>query len=526
MLNSKRLWTTTLLLGLAFDFLFWKKMPGISFAIFVALCLVGGYIVLRMDGVLPARRSLWLLAPIAFFAAMTFVRQEPLTAFLNYALTLFFMALLALSYLGGRWPAYSLSDYLAGFFRLAGSMLGRPLSFIAETRRQRKEAGADENTRRVWPVVRGLLIALPIVAIFASLLSSADLVFAQRLDDFIALFRLEKLPEYIFRGMYIFLLAYLLVGILLYAAFKSRDEKLLGEEKPVVAPFLGFTEAGIVLGSVVLLFAAFVVVQFQYFFGGQVNINIDGYTYSEYARRGFGELVTVAVFSLLLFLGLSTVARRDTAVRRKVFSGLGIGLVVLVLVMLVSAFQRLTLYETVYGFSRLRTYPHVFMVWLGILLTAVVVLEIVQRQRVFAVAALFALLGFAATLDLLNVDAFIVRQNVQLSVGGRELDSAYLASLSDDAIPALADSLEVSGISAWTRDGVAAAMICYRSNEGSRSEPLPWQSFHLARWRADRVYDALQTELSDYTLHDDDWPVTVTSPNGAEFDCWSGYFFD
>jgi hypothetical protein len=91
--------------------------------------------------------------------------------------------------------------------------------------------------------------------------------------------------------------------VYLHAATQSKDEKLVGEEKPVLPPFLGFTEAAIVLGSVAVLFAAFVYIQFQYFFGGQANIHIDGYTYSEYARRGFGELITVAVFSLLLILG-------------------------------------------------------------------------------------------------------------------------------------------------------------------------------------------------------------------------------
>ncbi len=155
------------------------------------------------------------------------------------------------------------------------------------------------------------MIALPIVAVFAALLSSADLVFAQRLNDFAKLFRLEKLPEYIFRAVYILIGAYALAGVFLHAAQKSQDEKLTGMEKPLVPQFLGFTEAAVVLGAVVLLFAIFVVIQFQYFFGGQTNIGVQGYTFSEYARRGFGELVAVAFFSLLLFLGLSAIVRRQ-----------------------------------------------------------------------------------------------------------------------------------------------------------------------------------------------------------------------
>ena len=36
--------------------------------------------------------------------------------------------------------------------------------------------------------------------------------------------------------------------------------------------------------------------------------------------------------------------------------------------MLVSAFKRLLLYEMAYGFTEMRIYPHVFMIWLGLLL--------------------------------------------------------------------------------------------------------------------------------------------------------------
>ncbi len=43
------------------------------------------------------------------------------------------------------------------------------------------------------------------------------------------------------------------------------------------------------------------ILQFTYLFGGTDNINVEGFTYSEYAVRGFFELVAVAVISLILF---------------------------------------------------------------------------------------------------------------------------------------------------------------------------------------------------------------------------------
>ncbi len=346
--------------------------------------------------------------------------------FLAFAFTLGLMGVLAFTYLGGRWLWYSLSDYVVNYVKLAGSMIARPIIFLTESKKQAGETPepaaqvSRSGWKRFWAIFRGVLIAIPIVVIFAALLSSADLVFAQRVQDFVKLFRLENLPEYIFRCIYILIGAYALAGTILHAAQKSQDEKLVGMEKPLVPSFLGFTEAAVVLGAVVVLFALFAVVQFQYFFGGQTNIGVQGYTYSEYARRGFGELVAVAFFSLLLFLSLSAVVKRQNQTQRWVFSGLGLGMVALVGVMLFSAFQRLMLYEAAYGFSRLRAYTHVFMIWLGVLLAVVVVLDILRKERTFALAALLASIGFAATLTLLNVDGFIVRQNVARAAAGAE----------------------------------------------------------------------------------------------------------
>lgn len=527
MKRTNRLWTITILVGLAFDILFWKKTPGISFAVFVTLVLSSGVFLLLSEGFRPAWRSLLLLVPIAFFAVMTFIRTEPMSTFLNYVLALTFMAVFALSYRGGRWLSYSISDYVAGFFKLGYSALVRPVELIVETRKQREEDGEERDDKKVWPVLRGLLIALPIVAVFTALLVSADLIFAQRVEAFVDLLRLENLPEFIFRGIYIFFIGYVLVGVLLHAAHKSEDEELIGEEKPLIGPFLGFTESSIVLGSVIVLFALFVAVQFQYFFGGRANISLEGYTYAEYARRGFGELVTVAFFSLLLLLGFSYITRRPERRQQNRFSGFVITLVLLVLVMLVSAFRRLMLYETAYGFTRMRIYPHVYMIWLGALLVGVALLEVLQRQRAFASAMVFAVLGFAATLNLLNVDAFIVRQNVARAAEADELDIDYLASLSADAVPAMARSFKNESLSTLTHDGIAAALLCHRhANEVRFDESRPWQSFHLARWRAARFYDRLDDQLADYILLEEDWPITVVSPSGSRFECQEAFGWD
>ena len=81
--NPNRFWAIVILLGWLFDFLFWKKPLGVNFALFVALSLATGILLLRMDGLRLAPRSGLLLVPIAFLAAMTFIRLEPITMFLS-----------------------------------------------------------------------------------------------------------------------------------------------------------------------------------------------------------------------------------------------------------------------------------------------------------------------------------------------------------------------------------------------------------------------------------------------------------
>jgi hypothetical protein len=306
-----------------------------------------------------------------------------------------------------------------------------------------------------------------------------------------------------------------LAGILLHAVQKSHDETLYGVEKPLVPQFLGFTEAAIILGSVIALFAFFVIIQFQYFFGGQANINIEGYTYAEYARRGFGELVLVAFFSLLLFQGLSTVVKRNTPAQRKGFAALGVGLVALVFVMLLSAYYRLTLYEEAYGFSRLRTYTHVFIIWLALLLLAVVVLDLLQRQRTFALAAMLALIGFSTSLVLMNVDAFIADHNVQRAVEGHELDVAYLASLSPDAVPTLAGWYNDPALVPALEDAVGASLACLKAQPTRRD--TDWRSFNFSVSRADQVMASL--DLSGYKIIEDQYPLKIVTPQGLEYEC-------
>jgi hypothetical protein len=515
------LWLAVFVVAWCFDQLFWQKSPGISLPIFTFLMVGTGLLLAWLEKRMPVRITWLLLIPLVFFAIMFSVRLEIMSRFLSIMMTLGLLILLALTFRSGTWPDYSLLDYVAGLFVLGAGAVSHPLSFLLGNRKTNDPAAAPPaaageggagalpvrqpsifQRAYILPVIRGLLLALPILAVLTALLSSADPIFADQVKNIFRWFDLSKLTEYIFRGVYISLFAYLILGVYLHAYFHSQETRLIGKNVPWMSAFLGWTESTVIMGSIDLLFLIFVVIQFRYFFGGSANVNTTGYTYAEYARRGFSELVSVAVISLLVFLGLNTITRRTTQAQSRLFSILGTILVGLVIVILISAFQRLLLYEEAYGFSAVRTYTHVFIIWLGLLLLATVVLEWLHRSRAFALAALIACLGFAATLNLMNVDAFIARQNVYRTIPGSELDVSYLEGLSTDATPTLAAFLQDSRLSADTRAQIGGVLACERAAAASLTNPgaQVWSSYNFSQGAAQAAFAKIDSALQAYPI--------------------------
>ena len=521
----KKQWKyAAIILGIIFDYLFWEKNPGISFSIFVMTFISASFILLKIDKTPLSSRNLFLFFPILFFSVMSFIRRDPFTNFLNYLLTIFSLSVFVISFQNGQWGSFGLVDYIANLFHLAFNTLKFP--FFRVSLDQPDTSSNKERLRtKTWAILRGALITIPILYIFIILFSSADLVFEQKTYQLLNLMNLQNLPELFFRSVLILIMANLFSGVMLHASVESA--KVNPSHKPIFVKFLGFTEACIVLGSVLTLFLFFIGVQFQYFFFPKQNIAFSGFSYAEYARRGFTELVIIAFLSLLLILSLNLLTNRKTISQNKLFKFLNVGLVFSVLIILGSSFQRLLLYESAFGFTQSRTYAHVFMIWLGLLLASVVVLEYVNKGWAITNAAIIVLIGFSATLNMINVDAFIAHQNIQRAKNGKALDVSYLSSLTNDAVPTLVNEISASDISEEMRDGIGAAITCFQVKE-NRNKLITnsWQSFHISDWKAERMLVQVSDHIQGYQIQEEDWYTSIISPAGVKYTCQNYFMFD
>ncbi len=510
------LWLTivALALGLSVEILFDGHPLGISFPIWAVLCVTALLGLAALEGIRPTRPELVLVIPIMFFALMSFLRLEPLTVFLDVFLTLALFALWVRTFRDGRLIDFGWVDYGLALILVPLEAWIRPWP-VAQTA-WRQVAGEHGTRSRFLAVLRGLLLAIPVLVVFVALFESADLVFAGYVEEALRWLDIERLSQLLRRVLIVILGAVFFLGALVIALRSTSKRHLIGLKQPLISPFLGYVESVVVLGAVDLLFTVFVAIQFAYLFGGQANITAAGYTYAEYARRGFGEMVMVAFLSLGLIMALGAWTQREGKHQKHWFNGLSAVLVGLVGAILVSALKRLLLYENAYGFTRLRTYTHVAIVWMGILFVVFLALLFAERLRRFAPVVAMVVLGFTATLNLLNVDAFIVRQNTaRLSQTG-EIDIQYLVSLSDDAVPGLIGLIEMTPEAVRTE--LLPQLACRHADLTERSQWMGWQSHHQSRASAERLFIDIEQELQAYTVELQDGGWVVTGPEGEQ-DC-------
>ncbi len=513
-----------LVIAWCFDLLFWKKMWGVSFPILTVLTLAGGLGLAAMQGIRPHWRSLLLVIPALFFSVMTVFRAEPFTSFINVVFTILSITILAVSFTGGRWWLYSFTDYVEKGFHFSLALITKPFSLFTRAPQAEGTPPAVEKAGTGKAILRGILFSLPILLVLSALLASADLIFESNLHGFLSMFRVENLGETAFRLFYILVLAFFLAGAYLYAYQDSGDTALRGLEKPGMPRVLGTVESAVVLISINLLFIVFVAIQFRYLFGGQANIHLDGYTYAEYARKGFGELTAVAVLSLLILQSIHSLVKQKEGSRNGWLTSLSALVVAQVLVILASAYMRLALYENAYGFTRVRTYTHIFLFWIAILLLVTTGLEIARRTRLFPLAVLLAGVGFSVTLNAFSVDANIVRLNIaHATAGNTDLDAGYLVSLSEDAVPALAQRYLYGDLPAAQKDLVAAALACkiYELPTEEDTNLLPWTSYSFIRAYASGFLVKLTPQLEPYTVQIDEYGAAYAPVGPEKVYCFS-----
>jgi len=491
----------SLALGIAGDLLLrGRDGPGLNFFLLALGLAAGVWNLSRRAGVELSREALGTVGVgLALTSALLLRASEPLRVFTILAAVVA-LALPALK-AGAAWLRGSgVSDQLEAVGWTALSGLTGPLRLLGSLRGGTATSGptgggidrGQASRHPAWAAARGLLIAIPFLIGFGALFMSADRVFADLVNRLVRFDFDLILTHLLLTGFLTWLASGYLSGFLTGTRFFDLRSALGGR------PRLGIGEVGTALALVDVLFLAFVAVQLRYLFGGSSLVEVTpGLSYAEYVREGFGQLAVACALVLPSLLAadwlLESSGRRATLAFR-VLGGL---LLVLLLVIVASALQRVRAYQAAYGLTESRLYGALFVGWLTLLTVWFAVTVLRGRRERFAFGALASGAVFLAFLHLVNPDALIARTNLgrQTPVlpapnGGTEgLDARYLASLSADAVPVVLEAL--SGLPPAQQCHLARGMLRRWGPDGS--EGTDWRSWN---WSIARARGLVQSEAS------------------------------
>lgn len=367
-----------------------------------------------------------------------------------------------------------------------------------------KEVSSNRRSQRSLAVARGAMISLPLLVLFGALLAGADVVFDGVVKDILHVNFFLLLTHFLLSAWFAWVAAGYLRGMLFG---KDREEVA---KIPVPSISLGIIETSIVLGVLDALFLLFVVIQVRYLFGGSRLVEISpGLTYAEYARRGFFELVSVSALMLPLLLGFHWALRMERRGVMWVFRVLaGVQILLLSIVML-SAVQRLRIYEQGYGLTQPRFYAAAFLVWLALLLLWFVLTVLRDKREGFAVGAMVAGLGLVFILHVVNPDAFIVRKNTERAAQRHHFDARYGLLLSADAIPELVSSFP--SLPPEDQSFIAARLV-HRWLDKDRQNWRTWSWGRSRAWSVLEKNEPWLRKTAEGAQHaDGSWPDGISN---------------
>ena len=418
-----------------YAFCMFRNRSGVTYVLFVAGSI--GYICFCMSKLEIAlkKESIFYIVSMILLSISTICTDDGRIIFFNktgvFLLTI--SLLLGIIYNTRQW---NLGKFLGSIIKvcvMSIGELGRPFSDAFWYLKNK----ANKKNNKYLYVLIGIVITLPLFAVVFLLLASADAVFRDMADRILSGLDIGDWFLIAFRIVFMFLASYC---VLTYLCKKTIKEEV--EDSRKWEPLIGIPVAAI-LSLVYLLFCG---IQVVYLFAGNMQLP-EGYTYAEYAREGFFQLLAVSILNLIMVLiGLYFFKPS------KILKGILTIMSLCTLVMIISSAMRMIIYIQYYYLTFLRILVLWSLAVLFLLFAGVIVYIIKEKFPLFrysmvVVTCLYLGLSFS------HPDYWIAKVNIEGSketrssfFKGEEYDDFYfLARLNADAAPVMLDWITEQG---------------------------------------------------------------------------------
>ena len=288
--------------------------------------------------------------------------------------------------------------------------------FFSDYRQYNREHENARKRAKFVYILIGVVVAIPLLFVMISLLSSADQIFGDAVETLLGNIFLSW--DAIWFLVFAFVALLFTYGIIVSAPFGSRHHRQTkeGTHEPIIAITA--------MGLLTLVYLLFSVIQILYLFTNNMSLP-DDMTYAEYARQGFFQLMFVSVLNVILVLICHAIFSKSTV--------LNIVLTIMsacTYVMIASSALRMTMYIKAYDLTYMRILVFTALAVLAVVLAGVIVRIYTDRfplvrYSMFVIVTVYIIVSF------LRPAYLVARYNLE-NQDPKEVDFRYVTSLGAD----------------------------------------------------------------------------------------------
>jgi hypothetical protein len=472
----------SLLFGIVFTLSFYKAGAGLNIIFFTIVMIVLLQFVMKQFEISMKKGTyLYYLGALLAGLSSALTSSDKLQLFnLVLCICLLNLSLLHQLHQARDWDVQKYLGRMFGMLFLGIASIGMPfvdgINFLRRTKLFRYD-----KTRNIFV---GVLISVPLLWVIVLLLSQADLIFGDMT---------KELTEHIFSAEIIVISLMALFGffscycILCGAAAQTgRGEKMRrkGDSSIAVTVILLIT----------LLYLVFCGLQLMYLFSNGLFALPEGYTFAEYARRGFFELLAVAMINVVLML-IATAYFEESKFLRRLLTLMTI----CTYIMIGSAAYRMLLYIGAYHLTFLRLFVLLALVILSLILAGVIIAVYRKSFPLFryCVAVItVCYLAFAFSKPDYYIASYLEEHNDVLS----SEEAAFLTQeLSLDAAPIVLPLL--SEENRWIDENKQGKVVLGSDEEGWTEET------RLVEYYRTSYYDTINRMINNSDIRDYNFSV-------------------
>lgn len=347
-------------------------------------------------------------------------------------------------FIAGAYFIYSVTADKKGIerflpFAISKSLFEYPFSKFSEQSKVLKSAikssGFGKNLALIFA---GLFITVPVTAIVATLLMSADSRFSDMLTGFAEKFAYGNIGVLIAQIFVAIPCSHYLFGMIYSNSCRDEINVLDDEHCKTCVSDMRFMNNLIIytaLTPLCILYVLFFISQAGYFLSGFEGNLPDGYSYAVYARKGFFELCAVSLINLGVISVMGMIAKNGGKSKPVTLKIYNIILCIFTLFLIATALSKMVMYIGKYGLTQLRVYTTWFMILCAVIFVLIIIKEInfefrIEKWTTIFFTAMFAILCFS------RPDAIIARYNIEMYNSGKleNFDSYTITEMSDDAV--------------------------------------------------------------------------------------------